>query len=85
MKRICYLVGLKERKTEQLLHWCCGQCLILFDGKRRETMPRLRRDNDTRATMGDDITELFQYECSAIQIYFEDRCGEAWVGETPAA
>lgn len=73
VKRIRYLVGLKERKIEQLLHRCCGQRFILFDGEWGEAMPGLRRDNDTCATAGDDIAELLQHECCAIKIDFEDR------------
>jgi hypothetical protein len=53
------LVGLKERKTEQLFHGRRGQRLILFDGERGKAMSGLRGDNDTSATAGDDTAELF--------------------------
>ena len=68
-----HLVGLKKGKTEQLFHGRRGQRLILFDGERGKAMPRLRRDDDTGATAGDDVAELFQNERRAIKIDFEDR------------
>jgi hypothetical protein len=73
VKRIRHFVGLKERKTEQLFHRCCGQCFILFDGEWGKTMPGLRGDDDTSATASDDIAELFQHERRTIKIDFEDR------------
>ena len=74
MKRIRHLVGLKEGKTEQFFHRCCGQGFILFDGERGQTMPGLRGDDDTSATAGDHVAELFQHERRTIKIDSEDRC-----------
>jgi hypothetical protein len=74
LKRIGHFVELKEGKIEQLFDRCRGQRLVLFDGERGKAMPGLGCDDDASPTARDDVAELFQHECCAIQIHFEDRC-----------
>jgi hypothetical protein len=73
MQRVLNLVGLQERKVEELLHGRHRQRLILLNGKRRQSVPGLRGDHDPRAARSDDVAERFEHERCPVQVDLEDR------------
>ena len=73
VERVGHLVRLQHRQGQELVGRCRRQRGVLLGGEGAEAMAGLRRDDDPGAALGDDVAELLEHDCGAVQVDGEDR------------